>query len=493
MHDNKAYPYPEIVTGDEWTVNEVFDGVTPHTDNLNKQMTVPLDRECEKCGLEHSRTIRRHELGHAKWSPKTMGKLPKGVRAEAIEVLEEIRVNYLLYLEGLGLNSSAVCHEEVKMRTTQMIYKASISQILLYGLACFGWQNTDTTRNDSKYVRALYRRSNDYLYEYQIYSQIMRKAIAGEELSELRKAELDFVLSQVSHFSNRLLSSRGNYQTMVTYRKVQKIAKELSMVLDAFMDKPNPEDVLAPEPQPGSSENTTKGEAEGESEDETGSAGGSGDVNKRLMNRMKKELVEKMQYQSSPGIGVWGKMEVHEPSLTVNLQGRLKNGRDYRPADIGYNPKYINRYCLDRKIFKQKQRVKGGTILIDASGSMQFDGDDILQIMEMLPAVNIAMYNGYSTTGHLRIIAKNGMRVDDNYLATHCGAGNVIDGPALRWLADMPPRRIWVSDMHVFGASGGNSNGFNLFKECLDICTQNNIVNLQNIEEVKEHALKLNM
>ena len=93
-------------------------------------------------------------------------------------------------------------------------------------------------------------------------------------------------------------------------------------------------------------------ETEGESEDETGSTGGYGDVNKRLMNRMKKELVQKMQYQSSPGIGQWGKMAVHEPSLTVNLQGRLKNGRDYRPADIGYNPKYINRYCLDRKILK---------------------------------------------------------------------------------------------------------------------------------------------
>jgi len=492
MHSDKAYPYPEIVTGDKWTVNEVFDGTTPHTDNLNKQMTVPLDRECEKCGLEHSRTIRRHELGHAKWSPKTMGKLPKGVRAEAIEVLEEIRINYLLYLEGLGLNSSAVCHEEVKMRTTQMIYKASISQILLYGLACFGWQNTDTNKNN-KYLRANWRMHNDYLYEYQIYKEVILNAIDGKELSELRKAELEFVLSQISNFSNRLLSSRGNFQIMVTYRKVQNIAKELSIVLDAFMDKPNPEDVFAPEPQPGSSETVYEGEAEDESENETGSTGDYGDVNKRLMNRMKKELVQKMQYQSSPGVGLWGKMSVHEPSLTVNLQGRLKNGRDYRPADIGYNPKYINRYCLDRKIFKQKQRVKGGTILIDASGSMRFDGNDILQIMEMLPAVNIAMYNGYGQTGNLRIIAKNGMRVDDNYLMDYCGGGNVVDGPALRWLADMPPRRIWVSDMHVFGSAGRNSNGFNLIKECLDICVQNNIVNLQDIEEVKEHALKLNM
>jgi len=43
------------------------------------------------------------------------------------------------------------------------------------------------------------------------------------------------------------------------------------------------------------------------------------------------------------------------------------------------------------------------------------------------------------------------MRVDDKYLDRHSGYGNVIDGPALQWLATQPERRIWVSDMHVFG------------------------------------------
>jgi hypothetical protein len=96
-------------------------------------------------------------------------------------------------------------------------------------------------------------------------------------------------------------------------------------------------------------------------------------------------------------------MTIHEPPLTVNLQARLKGSRAYRPMDYGYNPKYINRYCIDKKIFKQKQNVKGGTILIDASGSMRFNGDDILEIMNILPAVNIAMYNGSTSNGDLRI------------------------------------------------------------------------------------------
>ena len=110
----------------------------------------------------------------------------------------------------------------------------------------------------------------------------------------------------------------------------------------------------------------------------------------------------------------------------------------------------------------------------------------------LLPAVNIAMYNGSGYTGDLRIIAKNGLRADDVYLNKHSGRGNVIDGPALRWLAEQPARRIWVSDMQVFGRND-SSCGYNLLKECLDTCMKANIINLKDMEEVKEHALKLSV
>ena len=47
MHGNKRYPYPQIVTGDDWTVyNTTSLDETPKTDNLNKQMYVPMDAEC---------------------------------------------------------------------------------------------------------------------------------------------------------------------------------------------------------------------------------------------------------------------------------------------------------------------------------------------------------------------------------------------------------------------------------------------------------------
>ena len=125
----KAYPYPEIVTGEGgWTVTGTpNDSPAACVDNLNKHMQVPLDRECTECGINHSRMIRRHELGHVKWSPKTMGKLKPGVRPEAVEVLEEIRVNYLLGQAKLFIEDPTQCIDTIKMRTFEAVYNDSIA------------------------------------------------------------------------------------------------------------------------------------------------------------------------------------------------------------------------------------------------------------------------------------------------------------------------------------------------------------------------------
>jgi hypothetical protein len=248
-----------------------------------------------------------------------------------------------------------------------------------------------------------------------------------------------------------------------------------------FRDAPTQDEVYKPKPIT----SPVISEGEGGSEESNELGGGS------LEQRTRDDLAA-MLYRSTQGTGQWGEMFTHQPPLTVNLQGRLKGGRAYRPADFGYNPKYINRYCVDKKIFKQKQTQLGGTILIDASGSMSFDGKDILEIMQLLPAVTIAMYNGHGDTGNLRIIAKNGKRVTEEYLEKHSGYGNIVDGPALEWLGTQPARRIWVSDMHVFGAHGDTA-GFNLMADVNNLVRKYNIINLKNIDEVKEHGLKLNM
>ena len=471
----KAYPYPEIVTGEGgWTVTGTpNDSPAACVDNLNKHMQVPLDRECTECGINHSRMIRRHELGHVKWSPKTMGKLKPGVRPEAVEVLEEIRVNYLLGQAKLFIEDPTQCIDTIKMRTFEAVYNDSIAKLLLWVMASM-WKVPD---DDNKYGL------REWGVEYQTICDVIDIALADNKLTDLRKAELNFVIKTANQYYNSITNHR--YGQQPSYRKVQNYAAKLSHVLDMFLGKPKPEEIRKSAEQIKADE-----EAELESNEESEPQ----PINnvKDLEKRMRKDMLGRMNYSTGSGVGYWGEMETHKPPLTVNLQGRLKSGRNYRPADYGYNPKFIHRWASDKQIFKQKQNVLGGTILIDASGSMSFSGQDILEIMSLLPAVTIAMYNGYGNSGDLRIIGRNGMRVTEEYINDWSGGGNVVDGPALKWLATMPERRIWVSDMYIFGATGDTS-GFNLMKDVMDTCIKGKIINLKDIEEVKEHAIKLNV
>tara|TARA_R110002074_G_scaffold123462_4_gene258952 strand:+ start:3255 stop:4682 length:1428 start_codon:yes stop_codon:yes gene_type:complete len=472
--NSKAYPYPEIVTGEKWevvgTINNSPDG---STDNLNRQMTVPLDRECTECGINHSRMIRRHELGHAKWSPKTMGKLKPGVRAEAVHVLEEVRVNHLLYENKLALSEPSKCLDVIEQETMKLVYESGIAEIILMGLAS-RWKvpEIDTNR---RYVS--YKYNDEWIVMQACFNMIRN----DDTVTDYRKQQIIYAERIITRFFQSI-TNHGYGQT-ISYRKVQKYAEPLSAILDMFRDAPTQDEVYKPKPKP----NTAPGmdESEGEAQESNELGGGS------LEQRTRDDLAD-LLYRSTQGTGRWGEMFTHQPPLSVNLQSRLKNGRSYRPADFGYNPKYINRYCIDKKIFKQKMTALGGTILIDASGSMSFNGEDILEVMQQLPAVTIAMYNGTGDTGNLRIIAKNGKRVTEKYLDNHSGYGNVVDGPALEWLGTQPAKRIWVSDMHVFGAHGDTA-GFNLMADVNKIVRKYNIINLKNIEEVKEHALKLNV
>lgn len=474
MPNSKAYPYPEIVTGEKWeVVGTVNDSPEGSTDNLNRQMTVPLDRECSECGINHSRMIRRHELGHAKWSPKTMGKLKPGVRAEAVHVLEEVRINHLLYEKELALSEPSQCLDVIQQKTMKLVYESGIAEIILMGLAS-RWKipNDDTER---KYITA---RFND---EWIVMSSCFNMIRDDNTVTDYRKQQIRYAEKVIHQFYHNI--THHGYGQTISYRKVQKYAEPLSAILDMFRDKPEHDEVYKPKPNPNTAPGMDEGEGETQEHDELD--GGS------LEQRTRDNLAE-LLYRSTQGTGRWGEMFTHQPPLSVNLQSRLRNGRSYRPSDFGYSPKYINRYCIDKKIFKQKMTALGGTILIDASGSMSFDGQDILEVMQQLPAVTIAMYNGSGDTGDLRIIAKNGKRVTEKYLDDYSGYGNIVDGPALEWLGTQPARRIWVSDMHVFGAHG-HTAGFNLMADVNKLVRKYNIINLKNIEEVKEHALKLNV
>ena len=504
MKTNKKVPFPQIVSGDSnWKVFQ--DSERPRTSNLSKEMYVPFGDACDDCGHYHDKNIRRHELAHVKWSPATMGKLGPDESEITVEAIEEIRIHYLLAQREMCISDWVICPDKAEKLALTMIYEKSPFIILLY-LLSMSW-NMHDMKNSNGYYKSI----PDGL-ELDQFKDIWDAIKSAGTLTQLRIYQINWCIAQASHFYQRLIRKRRNsYSTDIyykpSYRKTRQVAKELHALMEDFNNEPKPEEVMEHLRQEAMSakekaeamanmESGKEGEGEdgeGEGKELTLEARQFGTMTEIHRRTEGKQLP--MDYKNSPGYeGRWGDMKIINAPLEVNLNGQIKRGREYRPMDFGTNPKYINRYCIDKKIFKQRQRTYGGTVLIDASGSMSFSGQDILEIMEEVPAVTIAMYNHTSwsdgATGTLRIIAKDGKRVTEEYLSEHSGGGNLVDGPALEWLAKMPPARIWVSDMYVFGRH--NSNEINLLQEGVQICKRNNILRLANIEEVKQFALEIN-
>ena len=131
---NKRYPFPEIVSGEGgWKVFEDTD--RPRTSNLSKEMYIPVGNKCMLCGCYHDKQIRRHELGHVKWSPKTMGKLGEDESEVAVEVVEEARIGFLLAQKGMGIEDWVMCPDKANALALQIIYTASQFEIICYLLA----------------------------------------------------------------------------------------------------------------------------------------------------------------------------------------------------------------------------------------------------------------------------------------------------------------------------------------------------------------------
>lgn len=106
-----------------------------------------------------------------------------------------------------------------------------------------------------------------------------------------------------------------------------------------------------------------------------------------------------------------------------------------------------------RKITQKK--VKGGTVLIDSSGSMHLSNTALKTISDMIPAGTVAYYSGLCDSnpvggGDLVIYAMKGKQYTGTDLP-HRHNGNMIDLQALEWLMQQESPRIMVTDRGFTG------------------------------------------
>jgi hypothetical protein len=152
------------------------------------------------------------------------------------------------------------------------------------------------------------------------------------------------------------------------------------------------------------------------------------------------------------GERLWGRLTIEEPPRsTVARLARLRTVR--RSCDEGTHLRRLDRLLVDGRVFSTKRHLVGGTVLIDGSGSMGWSREDILRCVEVAPAATVAVYSGHGDKGALRIVAKDGRMVAPDLVASPCGLGNIVDGPALEWLSRQTEPRIWISDAAVTGVN----------------------------------------
>jgi hypothetical protein len=101
----------------------------------------------------------------------------------------------------------------------------------------------------------------------------------------------------------------------------------------------------------------------------------------------------------------------------------------------------------------------------------------------------VATYSGNRTSGTLHIVARKGRvaNADGLRLARSSGSGNIVDGPALQWLAQQQAPRLWVSDGYVTGKYDRSS--IDLGADAQIICNKAKIRRVEKAQAVAD-ALK---
>ena len=151
-------------------------------------------------------------------------------------------------------------------------------------------------------------------------------------------------------------------------------------------------------------------------------------------------------------------VEYHDHTASIRRPS-MRIARRGIPVSQGIDMRYAHRYMLDKAIFRQRLLTEGG-LMIDGSGSMHWTNDDLVGVMEKLPAIRVGIYHGMhgglfgrSSGVYARIctLAKDGRFAVYPGKDPGAGLGNDADFEALQLLATWPKPRLWLSDGLVCG------------------------------------------
>ncbi|HEX6884410.1 MAG TPA: hypothetical protein VF530_13610 [Planctomycetota bacterium] len=387
-----------------------------------RKLLVPLVAE--------GRNVARHELAHVKWSPQRIPKVRYDVRY--LLAVEDARLNLGLVKIDLPVELGPAELEQVRNLARGDLAERDVLGFTLRAIAAQG-TNAEAT-------------------------------ILGE-LASLKESVRTLVFGHVRRVRIALLRARRRRGAPVAdFRVVRAIAARLARELDADLARHGlPRSLPFPlvlagagcclgHGPGGHDVGGKKGAGEGESEPP------------QLPSGEMRLVVAPLPHPTPSGAGA-------------------RRGRG-RARQEGCTPRHFHRWAIDRAIFRHSARRRpGGTVLVDVSGSMSLDAAGIDSILSASAgAAVVALYSGTDKAGELRIVARKGRRADARDLVPF-GRGNIVDEPALEWLATQPGPLLWISDGGVTGI--GDQTSPALQQRCREIVER---AGIQRVRTVREAA-----
>lgn len=391
---------------------------------------------------DRSRTIRAHEMIHAKVSPVSASIVEQfpGLSSDLLVVAEEARVNLLSKLAGfdtahlqdgsenrLGkLIAETKDERALVTSTTVLAGSGKPFEAFVRGLASIDEGLASFARRFEKsVVKFFVDRARDEYGSRTSKKQAL--AFFRRTLASTRPVLVDLETREILGQGYRYVrDGEGNYKTVpLEAKEGQAIIPEgfvetlaLAHYLEGFFDPDRRED-FAPI-------------VEG---DEDGS-------------------IPRTESKSSP----WASLK-WDKSISLNRRADNTLGRTKRHSDSGIVPKRLERLLTDsdRRIFETKRRSIGGIVLVDQSGSMSLDLGDLDDLVKVSAGCVVI---GYSH-GHRGDGSNVWKYADRGRYASRVrsgNGGNGCDRPALDYAlsirnGDEPI--VWVCDGYVTYAHDG--------------------------------------
>ena len=462
-------PMPEMVQrGDidnlgEWDIHVcAAERGAPMTAVLPKQMHVPLHDE------ELDRTIRAHEMMHAKVSPTDRTPwVERGISSDhGLQAAEEARVNFLI--REAGFDPKLLTDGGEKAAGERCAARGDwAAAVYFIGAAVF-------TGSLNPFLTGIRRHKPQW-------GSILRdisKKIEKELKKQYKKDRRFFGSTQLDRHDENLIE--GFF-----------VSESMGEWLDRLANPPEEEKDDDDDDEQGNGER-----ADGQQQGQQGDGEEQPpDDREQQLDKEGKPPIGKQDLENHDPLdaregGSWARLVPKTMPLTRHVPGGM--GRRRIASNIGRNPRRIQRLITDpqKRIFDRRGKGNGGVVLIDGSGSMSLDHANILSILEAAPGATVAVYSCKRDDGtpNLFILADKGRMTHE---LPDGKTGNGVDGPALKWAIQQRQKAtapvMWVTDGGVHGPQQGYNDRLGM--DCIKTVIESKVLLRGDVDSAVE-ALK---